>query len=150
MLRDRAGSGVKSGYPDVPAGPKPPSQRQLRVAEEVRHRLVAAFARDEIRDPEIAGVVFTVTEVRMTPDLRHATAYVTRLGRDDVAEKLPALRRAAPVLRRAVAPGLRLRHAPELHFEAAPPVAPPARVEALLHSPEVARDLAVNPGTTAG
>ena len=79
--------------------PKPPSQRQLRVAEEIRHVLAGVFARGEIRDPDLADVLITVTEVRISPDLKHATAFVTRLGRSDIGEKLPALRRAAPFLR---------------------------------------------------
>ena len=120
---------------------KPPSQRQLRVAEEIRHVLAGIFARGEVRDPDLVGVVLTVTEVRVTPDLRHAIAFVTRLGRPDMAEKLPALRHAAPFLRRALAHALRLRYAPELSFQADTSIDYAMHVDELLHRPEVQRDL---------
>ncbi len=122
-------------------GARPPSQRQLRVAEEIRHVLAGIFARGEIRDPELAGVALTVTEVRISPDLRHATAFVTRLGRSDMAEKLPALRHAAPFLRRELAHALRLRNAPELSFQDDTSLDYAMHVEELLHAPEVRRDL---------
>ena len=126
---------------DVPASARPPSQRQLRVAEEIRHVLAGVFARGEVRDPALADVLITVTEVRVSPDLRQATAFVTRLGRSDIAEKLPALRRAAPFLRRQVAHALRLRVVPELSFEADTSIDYAMHVNDLLHAPEVARDL---------
>jgi ribosome-binding factor A len=123
-------------------GPKPPSQRQLRVAEEIRHVLAGIFGRGEIRDPELVDVVITVTEVRIAPDLKRATAFVTRLGRTDVAEKLPALRRAAPFLRSQLAKTLRnLRVAPEISFQADTSLDHAMVVDALLRRPEVARDL---------
>ena len=120
---------------------KPPSQRQLRVAEEIRHVLAGIFARGEVRDPDLVGVVLTVTEVRVTPDLRHATAFITRLGRSDVAEKLPALQRAAPFLRRELAHVLRLRYAPLVSFQADTSLDYAMHVDELLHRPEVQRDL---------
>ena len=100
------------------SGPKPPSQRQLRVGEEVRHVLSAIFARQEFRDPDLHDVLVTVTEVRMSPDLKHATAFVTRLGRTDIDAKLPALRRAAPFFRAQLAHEMRLRVAPDVSFQA--------------------------------
>ena len=121
--------------------PKPPSQRQLRVAEEVRHVLAGVFARGEVRDPALADVLITVTEVRISPDLKHATAFVTRLGRSDVGETLPALRRAAPFLRGQLARTLRLRCAPEVHFQADTSIDNAMHIDALLHAPEVARDI---------
>ena len=124
------------------ASAKAPSQRQLRVAEEIRHLLAAIFLRGEIRDPELAGVAITVTEVRISPDLKHATAYVTRLGRSDVAQLLPALRRVAPFLRSQLAHALKLRYAPDLVFQPDTSLDYAAHVDELLHSPEVARDLA--------
>ena len=120
---------------------KAPSQRQLRVAEEIRHVLAGVFARGEIRDPELADVLITVTEVRIGPDLKRATAFVTRLGRSDIAEKLPALRRAAPFLRGQVAKALRLRVAPDLSFQADTSIDYAMHVDKLLRAPEVARDL---------
>ena len=126
-------------------GAKAPSQRQLRVAEEIRHILAGVFLRGEIRDPELADVSITVTEVRISPDLKHATAYVTRLGRSDVAEKLPALRRVAPFLRGQLAHALKLRYAPDLVFQPDTSLDYAAHVDELLHSPEVARDLKSDP-----
>jgi ribosome-binding factor A len=120
---------------------KAPTQRQLRVGEEIRHVLAGVFLRGEIRDPELAGISITITEVRISPDLKHATAFVTRLGRSDVAEKLPALRRAAPFLRGQLAHALKLRYAPDLSFQADTSIDYAAHVDALLRAPEVARDL---------
>ncbi len=118
-----------------------PSQRQLRVAEEIRHILADIFARDMVRDHELSGVPITVTEVRISPDLRRATAYVTRLGREDVNKLLPALHRAAPFLRGQVARAVKLRVAPELSFLADTSIDYAMRVNTLLHRPDVARDL---------
>ncbi len=118
-----------------------PSQRQLRVAEEVRHVLSGIFGRGEVRDPDLVGVLVTVTEVRISPDLRSATAFVTRLGRSDIADKLPALRRAAPYLRGQLAKALRLRIAPEVSFQADTSIDYAMHVDAMLRNPEVARDL---------
>lgn len=122
-------------------GAKPPSQRQLRVAEEIRHVLAGIFARGEIRDPELADVVVTVNEVRIGPDLKRATVFVTRLGRSDMAEKVPALRRAAPFLRAQLAKQLRLRVAPDLSFVADTSIDYAMHVDELLRAPDVARDL---------
>jgi ribosome-binding factor A len=122
-------------------GARPPSQRQLRVAEEIRHVLAGIFARGEIRDPALADVVVTVNEVRIGPDLKRATVFVTRLGRSDMAEKVPALRRAAPVLRAQLAKQLRLRVAPDLSFVADTSIDYAMHVDELLRAPDVARDL---------
>ncbi len=118
-----------------------PSQRQLRVAEEIRHVLAAVFARAEFRDPDLAGAQITVTEVRIGPDLRHATAFVARLGRTDIDALLPALKRAAPFLRAQVAQALPLRVAPEISFQPDQALEQATAIDRLLHSPEVARDL---------
>jgi len=120
---------------------KAPSQRQLRVAEEIRHVLAGIFLRGEIRDPELTDVQITVTEVRVSPDLKHATAFVARLGRSDIADKLPALRHAAPFLRRELAHALRLRYAPEISFQADTSLDYAMHINEVLHSPEVRRDL---------
>jgi len=103
--------------------------------------LSGVFGRSEIRDPELADVAVTVTEVRIGPDLKRATAFVTRLGRSDIADKLPALRRAAPFLRVQVAKQLRLRVAPDLSFQADTSIDYAMHVDALLRAPGVARDL---------
>ena len=118
-----------------------PSQRQLRVAEEIRHVLAGLFERRDFRDPELADAVVTVTEVRIGPDLRHAVAFVARLGRTDVDALLPALARATPYLRGQVAHALRLRRVPELSFQPDHALDYATKIDRLLHAPEVARDL---------
>jgi ribosome-binding factor A len=123
---------------DTGAGP---SQRQLRVAEEIRHVLAGLFARHEFRDPELSEAEITVTEVRISPDLKHATAFVSRLGRSDVDRLLPAMKRASPYLRSQVAHALRLRHAPELHFQPDTTLDYAMEIDRLMHRPEVARDI---------
>jgi ribosome-binding factor A len=120
---------------------KPPSQRQLRVAEEIRHVLAGLFERRDFRDPELAAAQVTVAEVRISPDLRHAVAFVSRLGRSDVDALLPALKRAAPFLRGEVAQALRLRYAPDLTFQPDHALDYATRIDGLLHQPGVARDL---------
>ena len=121
-----------------PAGP---TQRQLRVAEEIRHVLAGLFERRDFRDPELAQAQITVTEVRIGPDLKHAIAFVARFGRSDVDDLLPALKRAAPYLRGQVAHGLRLKFAPELTFQPDTALEYATKIDRLLHQPEVARDL---------
>jgi ribosome-binding factor A len=134
MLRDGDGSGLRKPA----AGP---SQRQLRVAEEIRHVLAGLFERRDFRDPELANAQITVTEVRVGPDLRHATIFVSRLGRQDIDALLPALRRAAPFMRGQVAHAVRLRLAPELSFQPDHALDYASKIDRLLHQPEVARDL---------
>ncbi|GBQ10308.1 30S ribosome-binding factor RbfA [Swaminathania salitolerans] len=118
-----------------------PSQRQLRMSEEVRRVLSDLFARTEFRDPELAGVHVTVTEVRISPDFRHATAFVCRLGRSDIEEILPALKRVAPFLRTGLSKTLRSRIVPEIHFQPDTALEHAMDMDALLRSPEVLRDL---------
>jgi len=118
-----------------------PSQRQLRVAEEIRHVLSGIFTRHEFRDPELAEAEITVAEVRISPDLKHATAFVSRLGRSDVEALLPALKRASAYLRGQVAQALRLRFAPDLHFQPDHAIDYASEIDRLMHRPEVQRDL---------
>ena len=99
-------------------GGNAPSQRQLRVGEEVRHALAMVMERGELRDPGLHGVSVTITEVRATPDLKHAYVYIMPLGGGDIEGVLKALNRAKPYLRRQIAKGAQLRHAPDLHFKA--------------------------------
>lgn len=120
---------------------KAPSQRQLRVGEEVRHALAALFQRGDFHDPELQNLRITVTEVRISPDLSNATAFITPLGGGHVEEALAALRRAAPFLRGQVARAVKLRHAPTLSFEADTSFDYASRIDSILHSPDVARDL---------
>jgi ribosome-binding factor A len=113
----------------------------LRVAEEIRHVLAGLFERRDFRDPELAAAQLTVTEVRMSPDMKHATVFVARLGRADVDALLPVLKRAAPFLRGQVAQAVRLRYAPDLSFQPDQALEYATKIDRLLHAPEVARDL---------
>lgn len=119
-----------------------PTQRQLRVAEEIRHLLSAIFTRAEFRDPDLAGVHVTVAEVRISPDLKNATAFVSLLGQaGGINPVLPALKRAAPYLRSELAREMRLRVAPQISFQPDTAIEYAMHVDALLKQPEVARDL---------
>jgi ribosome-binding factor A len=120
---------------------KGPSQRQLRVAEEIRHVLSGIFERGDFRNPELAAARITVTEVRIGPDLKRATAFFSRLGRPDADLLVPALMLAAPYLRGQVAKALRLRVAPELTFTPDHALDYAMKIDELMHRPEIARDL---------
>lgn len=118
-----------------------PSQRPLRVGEEVRHALVQLLAADEIRDPDLQGTMLTVTEVRMSPDLRNATIFFTPLGGDRAPEILKALKRAGPFIRGRIAQAIQMRVAPQLWFELDKSFDAAGRIEAVLKDPLVRRDL---------
>ncbi|MBE0530514.1 MAG: 30S ribosome-binding factor RbfA [Rhodospirillales bacterium] len=120
---------------------KPVSQRQLRVGEAVRHALAEIFERGLLRDPSLSGVSVTVTEVKVSHDLRNAIAFVTPLGGGDADAVVEALGRAAPFLRRRVAEAVNLKFAPNLSFRIDESFDYAGRIEALLGNPEVARDL---------
>lgn len=122
-------------------GAKEPSQRQLRVGEELRHALVQALERGHVHDPVLANHTITVTEVRISPDLKNATAFVMPLGGGDVDLVVPALERAASYLRREVGRQVRLRYVPKLSFKADQSFDEAGQIEDLLRSPEVQRDL---------
>ncbi|WP_137181015.1 30S ribosome-binding factor RbfA [Roseomonas sp. AR75] len=122
-----------------------PSQRQLRVAEEVRHALAAVFTREEFRDPDLHGLHVTVTEVRASPDLKHMTAFVSGLGRDLTAAQFAGLKRVSPFLKRQVAHAVRLKFAPELHFQPDTALDYAMKIDAVLKRPEVQRDLGPKP-----
>jgi ribosome-binding factor A len=118
----------------------------LRVAEEIRHVLSGIFGRGEFRDPDLATAQITVTEVRIGPDLKRATAFISRLGRSDADVLLPALVRATPYLRGQVAKALRLRIAPDLTFAPDLALDYAMKIDALMHRPEIARDLQKDDG----
>lgn len=130
------------GKPRGKPSAKAPSQRQLRVSEEIRHVLSTLFFRGEFRDPDLADAKITVTEVRISPDLKNATAFVARLGRSDIDALLPALKRAAPYFRMQLAHEMRLRVAPQVSFQPDTTLDYAMHVDSLLRAPEVARDLA--------
>lgn len=120
---------------------KGPSQRQQRVAELVRHALADVLARGDVQDPVLSSHVVTVPEVRMSPDLRLATAYVMPLGGQDERPVLDALDRNKRALRAEIARRLsNLRYAPELRFRRDETFDEAARIDALLRSDRVRRD----------
>jgi ribosome-binding factor A len=118
-----------------------PSQRQLRVAEEIRHILAGILLRTEFHDPELNRERLTVSEVRMSPDLKHAAVFVSLLGGRDVTKLLPALQRVSPFLRSQIAPRIALRVTPDLKFLPDQALEEATKINRLLHAPEVARDL---------
>jgi ribosome-binding factor A len=124
---------------DTPSGP---SQRQQRVAELVRHALAEVLARGEIQDPVLTSHVVTIPEVRMSPDLRLATAYVMPLGGEHEREVLDALERNRKHLRLEVAHRVNLKFAPDLRFRRDETFDEAARIDALLRSEKVRRDVA--------
>lgn len=121
-----------------PAGP---SQRMLRVGELVRHALSALFARGDIEDEALVGAVVTVPEVRMTPDLKIANAYVMPLGGVHAEEIVAALNRHRKFIRGRVAPLIDLKFAPEIRFFVDDTFEEAGRIDALLRSDRVKRDL---------
>ena len=123
------------------AGKREAGQRPLRVGEELRHALARIFERGELHDPDLAGATVTVTEVRVAPDLKNATAYVMPLGGAHAAEIIAALRRSAPYLRRIVAREVKLRYAPNLSFALDTAFDHASQIHGVLHRPEVERDL---------
>lgn len=121
-------------------GPKPPSQRQKRVAEEIRHALAMVLERGDLRDPVLAATPVTITEVRISPDLRNATSFVTPLGGGDVKPVLEALKRARSFLRHELATRVEMRYVPNLFFEADTSFDTFQRIDTILHDPKVLRD----------
>ncbi|AWB22205.1 30S ribosome-binding factor RbfA [Methylobacterium currus] len=118
-----------------------PSQRQQRVAELVRHALAEVLSRGDIQDPVLSQHVITVPEVRMSPDLKLATAYVMPLGGQDERPVIEALERNKKVLRQEVARRVTLKFAPDLRFRRDETFDEAARIDALLRSDKVQRDL---------
>ena len=119
-----------------------PSQRQLRVGEQVRAALTEVLQRGEVRDPLIEGSVISVSEVRMSPDLKIATAYIAPLGQSDHGPFIDALNRHARFIRGRLGPALRqMKYMPEVRFRDDTSFENFQKIDALLRSPEVARDL---------
>ncbi|KAA3450425.1 30S ribosome-binding factor RbfA [Mesorhizobium sp. Cs1299R1N1] len=119
-----------------------PSQRMLRVGEQVRHALSETLQRGEIIDPLIENSVVSVSEVRMSPDLKIATAFVSPLGAKDADAVIEALNKHAKFVRGRVSGALRqMKYMPEFRFRLDTSFDNFARINDLLKSPEVARDL---------
>jgi ribosome-binding factor A len=117
------------------------SQRQLRVGELVRHAMADMLTRGDVHDPIIEGHLITVPEVRMSPDLRLATIYIMPMGGRDAEQVVAAFERHKKFLRAEIAHRINLKFAPDIRFRVDARFEEAARIDRLLHSPEVARDL---------
>ncbi|AJD39516.1 30S ribosome-binding factor RbfA [Rhizobium mongolense] len=119
-----------------------PSQRMLRVGEQVRAAITQVLQRGEVRDDVIEKTVISISEVRMSPDLKIATAYVTPLGISDHGAVIDALNRNAKYIRGRLGPQLRqMKYMPEVRFRDDTSFDNYKKIDELLRSPEVQRDL---------
>ena len=117
------------------------SVRQLRVGEEIRHILSEILARGDLRDPDLVGLSITVSEVRISPDMRNATAFVLPLGGGEEDAVVTALGRAAAYLRNEVGRKLHLKYLPQLSFLRDTSFDTARDIDKLLADPAVVRDL---------
>ena len=120
---------------------KTQSQRMLRVGELIRHAMAEVLARGTLNDPLLEGIVITVPEVRLSPDLKLATVYIMPLGGQNLKEVLKALERHKKFLRGEVAHKVSMKFAPDLRFRADESFGEGSRIDALMRSPKVQRDL---------
>lgn len=118
-----------------------PSQRQLRVGEVLRHALSDILTRGEIRDPDLEGISVTVTQVKPSPDMRHATVFCEPLGGRNVATVLAALNRHKGFIRGHLGKMITLKFTPDLRFVEDTSFAEAEKIETILKSDRVARDL---------
>ncbi len=125
----------KSGHSSAP------SQRQLRVGELIRHKLAEMLSRGDIHDDVLASHVITVPEVRLSPDLKLATAYVIPLGGADTQAVIDALNRHKRFIRGEIAHAVNLKFAPDIRFRRDETFEEASRIDALLASPKVRRDV---------
>jgi ribosome-binding factor A len=132
---------ARRNHRDNTPGPAGPSQRALRAGELVRHAIAEVLQRGDVHDPVLAGHLITIPEVRMSPDLRQATVYVMPLGGRDTKEVLDALERNKKFLRTEVAHRVNLKFAPEIKFRFDDRFDEAERIEKLLRTPAVKRDL---------
>jgi ribosome-binding factor A len=126
---------------------KGPTQRQLRVGEVLRHALSEVLREEEVRDPELDGVSVTVTEVRPSPDMRHATVFVEPLGGKNAGAIVDALNRHRGFLRGELGHRITMKFTPELRFVEDTSFAEAERIEGILRSEKVSRDLQANGDT---
>src|SRR3954454_14346489 len=124
------------------------SQRQLRVGETVRHAVADILSQGSVHDPDLEGHIITVPEVRMSPDLKLATVYVMPLGGRDTEVVLTALERNKKFLRGEIARRVNLKFAPDIRFRADERFDEAERIEKLLRTPAVQKDLAPDPQDT--
>jgi ribosome-binding factor A len=130
-------------------GGQGPTQRQLRAGELVRHALVEILREEDISDPALEGVSVTVTEVRMSPDLRHATCFVEPLGGGHAEDVVAGLNRHAKFLRGRLGRHIDMKFTPDLRFLHDESFNEAARMDRLFHDPKVAQDLRPQPPSDA-
>ena len=118
------------------------SQRPLRVGEEIRHIMADIFLRGECRSRDLFDVTITISEVRVAPDMKNATAYFMPLAGQNKEKLLASLKDAAPEIRHLISKRIKLRHTPKIHFALDESFEVAQKIETLLKSPEVVRDLA--------
>ena len=135
----RTARGRRTGRNDGPLGP---SQRQLRVGEALRHALAEVLNRNEIRDPELDGVSVTVTQVKPSPDMRYATVYCEPLGGQNAKEIVAALNRHKGFLRGEMGHRITMKFTPELRFVEDESFAEALKIDTILRSDRVSRDIA--------
>lgn len=116
-------------------------QRNLRVGEEIRHALSDIFLRGEAHAPDLLGVSITVSEVRVSPDLKNATAYVMPLAGENKKTTLAALQSSSPELRHLLSKRVKLRYVPKIFFALDESFEEARRISELLKKPEVAKDI---------
>ncbi len=122
-----------------------PSQRMLRVAELIRHSLSQILSQGVVDDPALSGLVISVPHVSMSPDLKWANIAIMPLGGKGIEQAIEALNRNRKFLRGELAHRINLKYAPDLRFKADEGFDARARIDALLHSPKVLRDLETKP-----
>ena len=125
-------------FPDKKTGG---SQRNLRVGEEIRHALADIFIRGEVHSMDLLGASITVSEVRVSPDLKDATAFVMPLAGANKELLFEALKKSAPELRHLVSKRVKLRYTPRIFFTLDNSYEEASRINNLLNKPEVVRDL---------
>ena len=124
-----------------PSRDQTPSHRQLRVGETLRHTLSEILARDEIRDPDLNGVSVTITQVKPSPDMRHALVFCEPLGGKNAGKVIEALNRHRGFIRGLMGRLITLKFTPDLRFVEDTSFAEAEKIETILKSPRVQRDL---------
>lgn len=125
----------------MPHNSKPPSQRQLKVGEEIRRALSMAFLKGDVHVRSVENTSITVSEVRISPDLKNATVYVMPLAGAHAEEIMKELGEHAPLIRSFIAKNVELRYTPKLFFKLDRSFEEAARINELLHDPKVQRDV---------
>ena len=120
---------------------KPPSQRQLKAGELIRRALAEIIAKEDLRDPALQGVSVTISEVRASPDLKHAIVYAAPLGGGNTEEVIAALQRAARFLRGRLGREMETKFTPRLKFEIDRTFETASDMATLLNDPHIKQDL---------